>query len=1048
MGSGLTVSSPASQPESTLIPESATRVPFVRAILTASADGDVTVKSVTVERKGLAEDAAFDGVLLLDENGDQIGTTKTLSSDHKVILGESFVVKAGTSKTVTVAGQTDSDVDAQNGQVARLEIIGIDAGSSAVNGSFPIASNGMTMNSTLALGTVTMSIGSLDPGSANTKDVGTKGYYLASVRAAVGSAEDVTFESIRFNQAGSAAGGDLKNVKVVVDGVEYDAQLSADGKYYRANFPNGIKKAKGTNVDFSVKGDLVDGSDRTVDMNILRKSDIVAKGDVFGYYILAGGGSSGAASAGGFSSNNEPFFNAYAATINKGSLLVSSSNTVSSTNIPIDVSDTVIGGFMIEARGEPVQISAFRLEYKGSGTGTSTDITGVKIVNASGAIQTGPKDFAATVGNINFTDTWTVPVGENHYKILAKLDTTYVTNDTAQVLIDPDDNITAKGETTGLSITASPTSQVTSNSQTVKAAALAISVSPTPFGQNVVRGVNGYHFATYVFDAGSSGEDARVTSIQLQDTTSATTVGDEINSCVLYDGATQLNTGTDVKNPSDDTDTDNDMTFTLTNNLVIPKGTVKKIDLKCNISSSAAADSTHAWGTSAAAANVNSVGATTGQAITETITTSTGSTMSVKTAGSFTVVKDASAPSTALVTAGKTDVLMNVLKYDAKNEAIKIDDLTLTFSSSTASTSDFTKVTLWDGATKIGEAVWAGPTKQFATSTLTSSFIVPKDGSKLLTLKADLASISVTASSTAGRLLAIDYDGIGSSTGTGQSSGAKLGSGSSSNSDGASMQMLKSIPTLAKISVPSLTMSTGEMILYRFSVTAPSDGPIALYKFTFQVGSSSVSATTSAFKIFGYSDPSFTQNAYAINPLHLSNTLCIGNSPFDTANSNCASIAAAAGSATASSSEVVFFFGPSANLASTTEAIIVSAGTTRYFEMRGTVTNPGAGTGNSFSVKLLGDAARPVRRIGANSGAVNVLGSGLFGTGFGGGATGESNLATAAEVAIQGPNNDFVWSPMSTSTGLTGATSTPDWTNGFNVPGLPTTEMAAHTITQ
>ena len=179
----------------------------------------------------------------------------------------------------------------------------------------------------------------------------------------------------------------------------------------------------------------------------------------------------------------------------------------------------------------------------------------------------------------------------------------------------------------------------------------------------------------------------------------------------------------------------------------------------------------------------------------------------------------------------------------------------------------------------------------------------------------------------------------------------------------------------------------------------------------------------------------------------------LGHSPMpdtdaDANNTTCGTITATVNSATASTSEVVFFFSPAANLASTTEAIIVPAGATRYFEMRGTVTNPGAGTGNSFTVKLLGDAARSVRRIGANDGSANALGSGLFGTGFGGGATGESLLATAAEVAIQSVNNDFVWSPMSTSTGLTGATSTPDWTNGFNVPGLPTTEMSAHTITQ
>ena len=40
---------------------------------TASADGDITVNSISVERTGLAADAALSGVILLDENGLQLG---------------------------------------------------------------------------------------------------------------------------------------------------------------------------------------------------------------------------------------------------------------------------------------------------------------------------------------------------------------------------------------------------------------------------------------------------------------------------------------------------------------------------------------------------------------------------------------------------------------------------------------------------------------------------------------------------------------------------------------------------------------------------------------------------------------------------------------------------------------------------------------------------------------------------------------------------------------------------------------------------------------
>ena len=142
----------------------------------------------------------------------------------------------------------------------------------------------------------------------------------------------------------------------------------------------------------------------------------------------------------------------------------------------------------------------------------------------------------------------------------------------------------------------------------------------------------------------------------------------------------------------------------------------------------------------------------------------------------------------------------------------------------------------------------------------------------------------------------------------------------------------------------------------------------------------------------------------------------------------------------ASTSDISFFFAPQANIASTTEAIVVSG--TRYFELRGDITLSGAGTGNSVRVALKGDTARPVRNSNANGAQF------MFGASVGSfGDSGRSRLAIAAEAASQSASNAFIWSPMSTTTSLTGATSTPDWTNGFKVPGLPSTNMDANTFT-
>ena len=70
-GSGLTVS-PGAQPAEALVPASAARVPFTKVVFTASADGDITVNSITVQRTGTGSDSGLAGVVLMDENGTQL----------------------------------------------------------------------------------------------------------------------------------------------------------------------------------------------------------------------------------------------------------------------------------------------------------------------------------------------------------------------------------------------------------------------------------------------------------------------------------------------------------------------------------------------------------------------------------------------------------------------------------------------------------------------------------------------------------------------------------------------------------------------------------------------------------------------------------------------------------------------------------------------------------------------------------------------------------------------------------------------------------------
>src|SRR3989344_3504853 len=137
-GTGLTVSA-AVQPGGQLAPLSAARIRMTKVTFTAGNDGDVVVNSLVAERGGPSVDADISGIVLLDETGAQLGLAKTLNSAHQVTLSEPFTVKAGQSRTMTLAlNRPATDTDSSSaGAVFSLSLVAVNT-SATVTGSLPI----------------------------------------------------------------------------------------------------------------------------------------------------------------------------------------------------------------------------------------------------------------------------------------------------------------------------------------------------------------------------------------------------------------------------------------------------------------------------------------------------------------------------------------------------------------------------------------------------------------------------------------------------------------------------------------------------------------------------------------------------------------------------------------------------------------------------------------------------------------------------------------------------------------------------------------------
>ncbi|MEX0931725.1 MAG: peptidoglycan-binding domain-containing protein [Candidatus Paceibacterota bacterium] len=974
---GLTVSA-ASQPANGIAPQGASRVPFTKITLTAGSGGSVTVNNITVERTGFANDGVFAGVVLIDENGQQIGIQKTLNSNHQTTVGEPFTIAAGTSKTVTIAGNMAASLGSFAGQVAALSVVGINT-SATVSGSLPITGAAHTINASLTIGTASVTV---DPITSSTKEIGTTGYIFGGFRITGGSSEAVRLHSIRLNQTGSAGPSDLGNVQVVVDGVAYPATVSDDGKYYTATFGGGIVIDKGFSKEIDIKADIVGGNaaGRTVIFDINRNTDVYLTGETYGYGITIPAGAGTASDLTSAFTAGTPWFDGAAVTVQAGTITtIGKSNSVPAQNIAINVPNQPLGGFEIDVKGEALSVQT--MTFSVATTGGSAILENVTIVDANGAVVAGPVDASSAGSQIVFSDTVTFPVGKNVYTVRGKVPSTGTNGTTITLSTNPSSGWTnVTGQTSGNTLSLS-NGNFEMNQMTVKGAALSISIGNTPAAQTIVAGAQDVLFANIQLDATASGEDVRFSSIPLELTFGGYSAKSHLSGCQIMDGSTLLNSSSNVVNPNDSsaaTTSAISYTFTLDNSLTVSKGTVKTLPVTCDTSGSASG--TFAWGIDAAPA-ISVTGVTSGNSVSETVSASVGQTMTIG-AGSFTVAKDSSSPSYTVVSAGTSNVTLGVLKLRATNEDLTLKKIGLQLTntaSSSASNLLGGQVTIWDGNTQIGTAVFTG-SSYHATSTLSTNVVLPKNTDKKLTLKGTLTDIGTSQPGTQGALLQVDWDG-GDPTATeavGDGSGTVYASGSDTAVDG--VRIFRSFPVFAKDTLPVNGVADGRLL--RFKVTADASGDVGIAKFT--VTLSTTSANVSTVNIFGFSDSSYSN---AISGVSTGGQLMASN-------------VTPVGPTGAAVAEV---YAQTSGAAQT--AIQIPAGETRYFEVRAFGL---AGTGTSYSVTttLDGDSAYP----------------------------GSMTMGTLTAVDADA-NDDFIWSPNATGESATG---TADWTNGFSLSGLPT----------
>lgn len=351
--------------------------------------------------------------------------------------------------------------------------------------------------------------------------------------------------------------------------------------------------------------------------------------------------------------------------------------------------------------------------------------------------------------------------------------------------------------------------------------------------------------------------------------------------------------------------------------------------------------------------------------------------------GGWSVSSAPSAPTEKWVVAGSTNVLVNVLRFTATTEDFALTNLRLSLRPD-AKASDVDKISLYDGSTLIASGIpsFTGGITDFNFPTSgTGSFRIPKDTYKEMTIKIDLPCIGSACSGRAGQRVAVDFEGSDTSKNkaVGMSSGTEVHTSTNFDIGAPGIRYFRSLPTVERLPLPVTTLSSGNLVLYKFKVTADKAYDVALHKVTFKVATTGVTA-------FTWEPPSFT----------LWNTT--DNKRVAAATGAAAAFFTKQENYDASNQLIVRVY---ANTTDYTNAwVTVPAGQTHTFELRGNITTDGSG--DSVSTQLLGDVT-----IVPKMSSVNGIKS-----------------------------SQFIWSDFSADATTTHSVYTADWMNGYLVPGL------------
>ncbi|MCX6723800.1 MAG: hypothetical protein NT155_01335 [Candidatus Staskawiczbacteria bacterium] len=998
-GTGLTAQFASDNPAAAAVVTSQALAPMAKFVF---ANGDSVAAKVTtlkLHRLGMSADADLANVYLF-QGANRLTDAASVSSGV-ITFNDStglFTVPAGSSATITVY----SDLSSSSGEtvgIALASATDVTTTASSVKGNFPLNGNLMQAFSGASLGTVVMTYSTSTTPTTNNSLTPAVDTVVFDNSVSIG-VRAANLQWLRLREIGSVNYSDLQNFRLFIDGVQKGsavANLDSNG-YLTFDFTSSPVSLQTGTRDVKVLADVIGGSYRNFYFSVRNAADIRVVDSQYGANILS------------TVSNSSTFpVSTGVQTIAYGAVTVQKTTDSPASNVINTASNQLLGKFTLKATGERVKVDSLKVAAVCSINNGATALrngalyaNGVQIGSTTALKCTGYSTGYTTynLGSSLIIDPATPVTLEVRADIWDNVNGYTLTttgiqnNDTIQVeLLNPTGN--GMGQISSQSVDV-PTATVTANSLTIAGGSLSFS-----------------KFAAYTDQVFVS----PLTQVKLAHFTLTSATTEAVNLNTILVSLTRLETyttnlyvkyGTQTTSSIATPATSGNNTFTINHQL--PAGTTIDVMVYGDVNASKAGNTT-------GIANVEVKGITTGSST--AVTTTSDSVLAGQTitfsSGAFNATQDSQTPTNQIVS-GNQPVTAGIYKFTAQNDSYTINELKFALGAANstgtaAAAAAVVNVSLKDNSTG---TVYATAPVQYLSSKYVAYFTgltinLPANSYKSLAVVLNL-SPGLTADAGTTNIDVqpyMSYIKVANSQGvqTSDSDGSTLFSTKTANKT----YVFKSVPTLAYAGTDSSATTGANVELYKFTVGAPTSGPVAVKQMKFTTAMANNNGTGNYLNNF----------TFFKGTTNITDSVAIVNAGAGSSGTPAAGASLKATNTIGSGTVVVVF---------TTEEDI-TAGTTNTYTLKANVnefTNPSGGNGpDAVSTYMPYDAA-----VCAQT------------TSYGGSYLDTSSVSTVYGLSATQSNSgsgtgtyNFIWSDISSGTPVihsyTNAASSADWYDGY-----------------